>query len=37
VYHTFDPVSMWTKVSALGMPVLANPNLAMVATVLDPS
>jgi len=37
VYHTFDPVSVWTKVSALGMPVLANPNLAMVATVLDPS
>jgi hypothetical protein len=34
-YHTFDPVSMWTKVSAIGMPVLANPNLAMVATVLS--
>jgi hypothetical protein len=33
-YHTFDPVSVWTKVSAIGMPVLANPNLAMVAKVL---
>jgi hypothetical protein len=33
-YHTFDPVSMWTKVAAIGMPVLANPNLAMVAKVL---
>jgi len=33
-YHTFDPVSVWTKVSAIGMPVLANPNLAFVAKVL---
>jgi hypothetical protein len=33
-YTEEDPPSLWTKASAVGMPVLANPNLAMAATVL---
>lgn len=32
-YHDPDPVGIWTKASAIGLPVLANPNLAMCATV----
>lgn len=34
VEKTFDPVSTWTKVSAVGLPVLANPNLTLVADVV---
>lgn len=34
VGHTeYDPVTKWTKVSALGLPVLKNPNLITVMTV----
>lgn len=33
VYETVEPVSSWTKVSAVGVPILANPNLTLVATV----
>lgn len=33
-YSDNDPPSLWTKASAIGMPILANPDLAMVATVL---
>lgn len=33
VYRDEDPIGIWTKASAVGLPVLANPNLAMVATV----
>jgi hypothetical protein len=33
-YSDNDPPSLWTKASAIGMPVLANPDLAMVADVL---
>lgn len=32
-YHDPDPVGIWTKASAIALPVLANPNLAMAATV----
>lgn len=32
-YNETDPVGIWTKAAAIGLPVLANPNLAMVATV----
>jgi hypothetical protein len=32
-YHDPDPVGLWNKSAAIGLPVLANPNLAMVATV----
>lgn len=34
VEKTFDPVATWTKVSAIALPTLMNPNLTMVATVL---
>lgn len=33
-YSTKDPVALWTKASAIGIPVLANPDLSFVATVL---
>lgn len=33
-YTEEDPPNLWTKGSAVGLPVLANPNLAMVADVL---
>lgn len=33
-YKTNDPIAAWVKASAIGMPVLANANLAMAATVL---
>lgn len=32
-YHDPDPVGIWTKAAAIALPVLANPNLAMCATV----
>jgi hypothetical protein len=32
-YNETDPVGIWTKAAAIGLPILANPNLAMVATV----
>lgn len=34
-YHTFDPVAVWTKAAAIALPVLANPDLVMVADVLS--
>ena len=34
VNETDDPVATWTKVVAVGMPVLMNPNLTFVADVL---
>lgn len=33
VYRTEDPIALWTKASAIGMPVMANPDLSFVATV----
>lgn len=33
VEKTFDPVATWTKVAALGLPVISAPSLQMVATV----
>jgi hypothetical protein len=33
VYSDEDPVALWTKASAIGLPILANPNLAWVGTV----
>lgn len=33
VEKTFDPVSTWTKAAGIALPVLANPDLTMVATV----
>lgn len=33
-YSTKDPVALWTKASAIGLPVLANPDLTFVAKVL---
>lgn len=32
-YVTQDPVAVWTKAAAIGLPVLANPNLSFSATV----
>lgn len=32
-YHDPDPVGLWTKAAAIGVPIMANPNLAMAATV----
>lgn len=32
-YDTQDPVALWTKAAAIGLPVLANPNLSFSATV----
>jgi hypothetical protein len=34
VEKTFDPVSTWTKVAGIALPVLANPNLVLVADVI---
>lgn len=34
VEKTFDPVSTWTKVSAIALPTLVNPNLTFVAGVV---
>lgn len=33
VTKTFDPVATWTKVAAIALPVLMNPNLTFVADV----
>lgn len=33
VYDTKDPVALWTKAAAIGLPVLANPNLTLAADV----
>jgi major capsid protein E len=33
VYKDNDPVALWTKGSAIGLPVLANPGLSLAATV----
>jgi len=32
-YTTDDPVAVWTKAAAIGLPVLANPNLSFAADV----
>lgn len=32
-YTEEDPISVWTKVSSINLPVLANPNLSFAATV----
>lgn len=34
VYSDVDPVALWTKASAISIPVLANPQLSFVADVL---
>lgn len=34
VDKTFDPVQTWTKVASVGFPVLANPDLTLVADVV---
>lgn len=34
-YQDDDPMGVWVKASAIGMPALANANLAMAATVLQ--
>lgn len=34
VYKTFDPLTFWTRGSAIALPVLVNPNLAFRAAVL---
>lgn len=36
VYSTEDPIALWTKASAIALPVLANPDLSFAATVIDP-
>lgn len=33
-YETEDPEATWVRSTAIGMPILANPNLAMVAQVI---
>lgn len=33
VYSTEDPVGLWTKAAAIGVPILANPNLSLCADV----
>lgn len=32
-YETEDPIMLWTKAAGIGLPILANPDLAMVADV----
>lgn len=32
-YETEDPIALWTKAAGIGLPVLANPDLSMVADV----
>lgn len=34
VYSTDDPIALWTKSAAIGLPVLANPDLSLAATVV---
>lgn len=33
VYDTDDPIALWTKAAGIGLPVLANPDLSLAATV----
>jgi hypothetical protein len=33
-YTTDDPVALWTKVAAIGLPILANPDLSFAAKVV---
>lgn len=33
-YRTEDPVGVWTKVAAIGLPILANPNMTLGAKVV---
>jgi len=33
-YREEDPIQLWTKASAIALPVLANPNLSLAAVVL---
>jgi hypothetical protein len=33
-WETKDPITLWTKADAIALPVLANPDLAMVADVV---
>lgn len=33
-YRTDDPVALWTKAAGIALPVLANPNMSLAATVL---
>lgn len=33
-YKDDDPLGVWVKAAAIGLPTLANPNLSMVATVI---
>ncbi len=32
-YHTKDPVAVWTKAAAIALPIVAQPNLTLTATV----
>jgi hypothetical protein len=32
-YSTKDPVALWTKAAAIGLPIVVNPNLTFTATV----
>jgi hypothetical protein len=32
-YRTEDPIAIWTKAAAIGLPVMVNPNLSFVADV----
>lgn len=34
IEKTFDPVATWTKCAAIGLPLVANPDMTLVATVL---
>lgn len=36
VDKTFDPVALWTKVAAIGIPTIINPELVSVLTLLAP-
>lgn len=33
VYRSEDPIALWTKAAAIGLPVMANPDLTLVADV----
>lgn len=33
VYQTEDPIALWTKAAAIGLPIMANPNLTFKADV----
>ena len=32
-YNTEDPIAVWTKAAGIGLPILANPNLSLMADV----